>query len=252
MLYHNRDMPCKTYGMANRSCGMKTRPLYTHKKHKGEIKLQQSIIKKSEAIFLSVVVMISVGLPMVCATTYESYEGVTSGNGPTRGVTSTLTIESTKVSPSGFNNHRDYMVYANDASCGTCSTDSSVGSGWYIDTTGSPQDLIYDVSAGGYPGHDIFTSLSGVSNFAPEVVLSSFTTTQQCWHAYTYSTDETKCITSVNDGAASNVGVTGRTFTAYSSGTNTMPGLFDYTQDLYYDTNTSTANWEYFSQASGN
>ena len=213
--------------------------------------MQQSIIKKSEAIFLSVIVMISIGLPMVYATTYESYEGVTSGNGPTRGVNSDLTVESTKVSPSGFANHRDYMVYANDASCGTCSTDSSVGAGWYIDTTGSPQDLIYDESAGGYPGHDIFTSIPAGNTFDYDVVLSSFSPTQQCWHAYTYSTDEIKCITSVNDGAASNVGVTGRTFTAYSS-SNTMPGLFDYTQDLYYDTNTGLVHWEYFSQASGN
>lgn len=194
----------------------------------------------------------SIGLPMAYATTYESYEGVTSGHGPTRGVNSNLTVESTKVSPSGFANHRDYMVYANDASCGTCSTDSSVGAGWYIATTGSPMDLIYLESAGGYPGHDIFTSIPAGNTFDYDVVLNSFTPTQQCWHAYTYSTDEIKCITSVNDGTASNVGVSAKTFSAYSSGTNTMPGLFDYTQDLYYNTNTSTVAWEYFSQAAGN
>lgn len=59
-------MPCETYGMDNRSCGMKTSPLYTHKKHKGEIKMKTSQKKNTTMLTVGILTL------MISASSFVS------------------------------------------------------------------------------------------------------------------------------------------------------------------------------------
>lgn len=203
----------------------------------------RTFLRRSELI-IGMTLTLSIGMPLAFANQYEAQEGVATGNGFGIGVSGELTVESTDVSPSGFSNHRDFMVYINDAS-----VSSSVGAGWYTQANGVEYDLVYAYPIGGFPSHNLYTQLTAGTTFPAQVTEKNNDPTSKCWDAVTDTSGSVEyCFTSSTQSGASNVGMVGRTFSAYSSGTNDLYGLFDSLEDEYH-TSGGTNGWEDFSTA---
>ncbi|AIF83919.1 hypothetical protein NTE_01859 [Candidatus Nitrososphaera evergladensis SR1] len=215
---------------------------------------------------LYVVVIIAVGgllvVPLVAnATQQQAYVGILpSGSRVVAGVrTDTATVITPVMSSLGFNNHRDYVAYVMhiDAINGN----QGIGAGWlsYKDTSTSlviNYDLIYVKPNGSGPTHNLVNQLSSGSQ--PRLIVTQNAqsgTSANCWtgQAITGSLSNvySYCFGTGTFSTGSIAGVTGRTFSIYGAGSNTMPGEFDGNHYYYWNSGVLTQDSStYFSTGS--
>lgn len=172
------------------------------------------------------------------ASPYESYAGILPNGRSVAGARGTLTVVTPYVSPTGFNNHRDFMVYVlkTDAYNGN----RAIGSGWYADGSGSTgnYDLVYWYEPGtSGPFHNIWSSLSSGTQFTAIVKQNS--QGGNCWTGTTYSNSASNCFT-LSFGAGGAAGYIGRGFANYQAGVNDMPSQGDQLHYYYWSGGVNT------------
>lgn len=211
-------------------------------------KMDNSLWKKSTRMAAAVCAVALVGaigatVPLAYANQNEAYEGVLTNTGFQIGVGGGITVKDPKVSPTGFTNHRDYMVYINDAS-----VSGTVGAGYYTQDGTNFWSLIYYYPVGGYPTHDLFNTLSRNTNISASVLEQNDNPNSGCWIASSPSASsyETICFSSSVSGA-SNVGMIARTFSSYTA-SNDLYGYI-YNLQAKYKTGSGTIGWESFQTA---
>lgn len=137
----------------------------------------------------------------------------------------------------GFTNHRDYAAYAMHID--SINGNQGIGAGWlsYKANSSTPvvnYDLVYAKPNGSGPTHNLTNVLS--SGTQPTLRVTQNAQSSSCWRGLVTTSSTTNsythCFASGSFSLGSVAGVTGRTFSAYSAGSNTMPGQFD--RNYYY------------------
>jgi len=200
-------------------------------------------------VSLSLIVLMSFAyVPSAAAIANGAMQGAENGTDRYElGIGGAISVKNPYVSPTGFGNHRDYMIYINDAS----QYGGTVGAGYYTHDGSTFYDMVYRFKFGGYPNHDLYNSIPLNTNINAQVKEQNDNPTSRCWVAFAYQTPSTTvCFTGSTISGASNIGAIARTFSSYSSGSNDLYGYMYNLQSRYKLTNYPyTIGWENFSDA---
>jgi hypothetical protein len=183
-------------------------------------------------------------MPTATAITYGAMEGATTATGYQLGVGGAITVLSPNMNPSGFVNHRDYMLYINDAT-----VQGTLGAGYYTQDGTTFYDMVYRYPHGGPPNHDLYNSIPLNTNINAQVTEQNDNPDSHCFVAFAYQTPSTTlCFTTAQHGA-SNIGAVARTFSAYSNPSNDLYGYMYNLKSRYYRVLDGYVDWENFSVA---
>lgn len=183
------------------------------------------------------------------ATQQQAYVGVIANSPRTIGgvrVTTGAVITPLMTSIGFLPHHRDYAVYVNHFD--SINGDQAIGSGWlsYKATSSSSvvnYDLGYYKKIGSGAAHSLWRTLATGTPVTAKVEQQT-SSSSDCWKSTisgsTFSDFQTICFNSGSFHPGSVAGATGRTFSAYVSGSNTMPGQFDRLYYYYWSGSTLT------------
>lgn len=189
---------------------------------------------------LGAVLLIVIVAPILAmASPYESYTGILPNNRAVSGARGSLMVVTPYVSPTGFGNHKDFMVYVlkTDAFNGN----RAIGAGWYADGSGSTgnYNLVYWYEPGTPgPSHTLWTSVSSGAQFTAQVKQNS--QGSNCWTGTTYNGNSASNCFTLSFGAGGVASYIGRGFTEYQAGVNDMPSLADQLHYYYWNNGVNT------------
>jgi hypothetical protein len=162
------------------------------------------------------------------ASDYSATQAVTKDYSIAGVLGSDTVIDKPYISSTSLSDHRDYMVYVNLYS------GQSMGAGHYAykDSSGTVYvytlEYWYDASGA---AHNLVNTIPTSSSYTVKVEQQT-SSSSNCWRATTYGGEAiTKCFSATTYPAAES-GAVARTLAphSYSSGTEDLPGLFDYLQ----------------------
>ncbi|UVS70295.1 hypothetical protein NWT39_05790 [Nitrososphaera viennensis] len=161
------------------------------------------------------------------ASDWSAHQGITKTYAMAGTLGQLTVVASPFIDPASFDNHRDYMVYMNLFST------QSVGAGWFALKSGGVVSIYtlqywYDTSG---VNHNLVSTIPVGSTFTAKVEQQT-NSASNCWLMSTYGgTNFTRCFPNTTT-PVNNAGETARTKPphSFSSGTNDMPGLFDFLQ----------------------